>query len=64
MLAAIEAAEARRKAIAEQCAEPGFFQRTSKEDAEKLRREDTELSDRLRAWLSEWEELEKELAAG
>jgi ATPase subunit of ABC transporter with duplicated ATPase domains len=64
VLASIEAAERRRKAIAEQCADPGFFQRASKEDAEKLRREDTELSDRLRAWLSEWEELEKELAAG
>jgi len=64
VLASIEAAERRRKAIADRCAEEGFFQRTSKEDAEKLRREDTELSDRLRAWLSEWEELEKELAAG
>ena len=64
VLASIEAAERRRKAIADRCAEEGFFQRTSTEDAEKLRREDTELSDRLRAWLSEWEELEKELAAG
>jgi ATPase subunit of ABC transporter with duplicated ATPase domains len=63
VLASIEAAESRRKAIADLYAEAGFFERTTRVDAETLAREDAELTARIRKWMSEWEEMEKEIAA-
>jgi ATPase subunit of ABC transporter with duplicated ATPase domains len=63
VLAAIDTAESRRRAIAGLYAEPGFFERTSGEEVKSLEREDAELESQIRAWLAEWEGIEKELAA-
>jgi ATPase subunit of ABC transporter with duplicated ATPase domains len=63
VLAAIEVAEARRKAILEQYAEPGFFERASKDEVDRLGREDAELKDRIDAWMVEWEAIETEIAS-
>jgi len=62
VLAAIESAEARRKAIEAQYAEPGFFARASKDEVEALGREDAELKARIEAWMVEWEAIEGEIA--
>jgi ATPase subunit of ABC transporter with duplicated ATPase domains len=62
VLAAIEAAEARRKAIEATYAEPGYFERTSKEDVDALGREDAQLKGQIETWLAEWEAIEKEIA--
>jgi ATPase subunit of ABC transporter with duplicated ATPase domains len=63
VLAAIEAAEARKKAIAELYAQPGFFERTLKGEILKLEREAAELGSKIDRWMSEWEEIEAELAS-
>jgi ATPase subunit of ABC transporter with duplicated ATPase domains len=62
VLAAIETAEARRKAIETQYAEPGFFESASKEQVEDLGREDAQLKSQIDRWLAEWEAIEKEIA--
>jgi energy-coupling factor transporter ATP-binding protein EcfA2 len=62
VLASIESAEARRKAILDAYTEPGFFERTSKDEIDRLGREDAELKERIDAWMGEWEEIESELA--
>ncbi len=64
VMASIEAAEARRKAIAEIYAQPGFFERTSKADVSRFEKEDAELGSKVDQWMTEWEEIEKELNAG
>jgi ATPase subunit of ABC transporter with duplicated ATPase domains len=64
VLAAIDLAEARRRAIAGLYAEPGFFQRTAGEEVKSLEREDAELESQIKGWLAEWEDLEKELGDG
>jgi hypothetical protein len=58
---AIEAAEARKLAIATLYAEPGFFERTPPGDLKQLEREDAELGAKIDGWMTEWEEIEKEL---
>ncbi|HEY3818204.1 MAG TPA: ABC-F family ATP-binding cassette domain-containing protein [Polyangiaceae bacterium] len=63
VLAAIDAAEARRRAIASLYAEPGFFERTAGDDVKALEREDAQLESQIQTWLAEWEGIEKELAA-
>jgi ATPase subunit of ABC transporter with duplicated ATPase domains len=63
VLAAIDVAEARRRAIAALYAEPGFFQRTPGDEVQALQREDAELTSQIEGWLAEWEEIEKELTA-
>jgi ATPase subunit of ABC transporter with duplicated ATPase domains len=63
VLAQIEEAEARRKAIVEQYAQPGFFERASKDEVDRLGREDADLKEKIDAWMVEWEELESELAS-
>ncbi|HEX7603890.1 MAG TPA: ATP-binding cassette domain-containing protein [Polyangiaceae bacterium] len=62
VLASIEAAEARKKTIADRWAETGFYERTPNDEIEALEREDRELGAKIEAWLAEWEEVEKELA--
>ena len=63
VLASIEQAEARRKAILALYAEPGFFERTGKDEVDRIGREDGELKEKIDAWLKEWEEVEEELAS-
>jgi ATPase subunit of ABC transporter with duplicated ATPase domains len=62
VLAAIETAEARRKAIEAAYAAPGFYERTAKEEIDRLGREDAGLKKQIDAWLAEWEAIEKEIA--
>jgi ATPase subunit of ABC transporter with duplicated ATPase domains len=62
VLAQIEAAEARKAAILGCYEEPGFFQRTSPGDVEKLEAESRDLASKIEAWIKEWEEIETELA--
>jgi ATPase subunit of ABC transporter with duplicated ATPase domains len=62
LLAAIDQAEARRRAIAALYAEPGFFQRTAPDQVQALQREDAELATQIERSLAEWEEIEKEIA--
>ena len=62
MLAAIDQAEARRKAIASAYAEPEFFARTPPAEVEKLAAEDRELGKKIESVLAEWEQIEKEIA--
>jgi ATPase subunit of ABC transporter with duplicated ATPase domains len=63
VLAWIESAEARKKAIAALYATPGFFEKTSKEQVKELEREDAELASKLDRFMSEWEEIEAELGS-
>ena len=63
VLADIEAAEARKKAIQELYAQEGFFQRSLKSDLVGLDREDKELAEKIEAWVKEWEQIEQELAS-
>jgi ATPase subunit of ABC transporter with duplicated ATPase domains len=62
-LAAVDEAEARKKAIAAAYAEPDFFARTPAEEVKKLEREDRELSKKIETCLAEWEQIEKEIAS-
>jgi ATPase subunit of ABC transporter with duplicated ATPase domains len=63
LLASIDQAEGRRRAIEQLYAEPGFFQRTAPEEVQALQREDAELATQIERWLAEWEEVEKEIAS-
>jgi ATPase subunit of ABC transporter with duplicated ATPase domains len=62
VLADIEAAEERRRAIEASYCEPGFFDRTSSDTLANLRAEDEVLKLRLEELVAEWERLETELA--
>jgi ATPase subunit of ABC transporter with duplicated ATPase domains len=61
LLAAIEEAEARRGAIAALYADPGYYERTTREERDASAREDTELAAKIDGWMTEWENIEKEL---
>jgi ATPase subunit of ABC transporter with duplicated ATPase domains len=63
LLAQIEAAEARKKAIADLYYDAGFFQRTSKADIAALEKEQAELAPKIDGWMAEWEALEREIAS-
>ena len=62
LLAQIEAAEARKKAIADSYTVEGFFERTSPAEIKKLEAESLALGKQVEAWLAEWEEVETEIA--
>ncbi|HEY6462986.1 MAG TPA: ABC-F family ATPase, partial [Polyangiaceae bacterium] len=62
LLASIDEAEGRRRAIAGLYAEPDFFARSAPEQVQALQREDAELATQIERWLAEWEAIEKELA--
>jgi ABC-type multidrug transport system ATPase subunit len=62
VMADIDAAEARKKAIADMYCEPGFFERTAKPELSALEAEQATLAARLDALMSEWEALEREIA--
>ena len=61
-LAAIEAAEARKKAIHEAYGSPGFFERTPPAEVAALQAEERELDARVEQLMAEWEAVEQELA--
>jgi ABC-type multidrug transport system ATPase subunit len=62
LLAQIEAAEARKKAIADSYTVEGFFERTSPPEIQKLEAESLALGKQVEAWLAEWEAVETEIA--
>jgi ATPase subunit of ABC transporter with duplicated ATPase domains len=63
VLAEIEAAEARKRAIVDLYCTSGFFERTSKDEVAALEREQAALGPRIDALMSQWEELEQQIAA-
>ncbi|TKC99303.1 ribosomal protection-like ABC-F family protein [Polyangium fumosum] len=64
VVAAIEAAESQKRELESRYCEPGFFERTSKEDVAALDRQQKELDTKIEALMGEWEAIEKELAEG
>jgi len=62
LLAQIDEAEARKKAIAAKYAEPGFFTSAGKDEIDALERADKEIGAKIERMLAEWGEIEKELA--
>jgi ATPase subunit of ABC transporter with duplicated ATPase domains len=62
VLAEIEKAEGRKREIDEIYADPGFFQRASRDEIDALVAEAEALAARIEALVKEWEELEEELA--
>jgi ABC-type multidrug transport system ATPase subunit len=63
VMEAIEAAEARKKAIHEAYAGEGFFERTPKAEIDALVAEESALGPRIDALMAEWEALETEIAS-
>ncbi len=59
----VEAIEARQVAIQDRYCEPGFFEKTSKEEIETLREEEARLGIEHEKRLTEWEDAEEELEA-
>ncbi|GAC1352996.1 MAG: ABC-F family ATPase [Polyangiales bacterium] len=62
-VAAIEKAEARKAAIHARWCEPGFYERTAKQDVVALESEEKALAQQIDAMVAEWEALEAELEA-
>jgi ATPase subunit of ABC transporter with duplicated ATPase domains len=62
VMAAIEVAEARKKAIHERYADPGFYAQTSHDDIDALGDELAALGPKLDALIAEWEGIEREIA--
>jgi ATPase subunit of ABC transporter with duplicated ATPase domains len=62
VMEAIEAAEARKKAIHDLYASDGFFERTPQAEVDRLVAEEGALGPKIEALLAEWEELETEIA--
>ena len=58
----IEKAEARVHSINELFCNPGFFDKTPEAEVRKLEREQKGLSEKVEAWMEEWEEVENELS--
>lgn len=63
VLVLISEAEARKKAIGELYCQEGFFERTPREQVEKLRQEERDVDQRIEALMVEWEQLEQEIAS-
>ena len=62
VMAAIEAAEARKQAIHERYADPSFYAKTSHDEIDALGEELAALGPKLDALMAEWESLEREIA--
>ncbi|HQP34120.1 MAG TPA: ABC-F family ATP-binding cassette domain-containing protein [Polyangiaceae bacterium] len=64
VIAELESSEARQSAILAMYVEPGFFDRTSKEQLDVYEAEKAALEKRIGELMDEWEALEREIAAG
>jgi len=62
VVATIEKMEARKVAIHAMYCEPGFYEKTSKEQLTALEKEEADLGPKIDALVAEWEALEAELA--
>jgi ATPase subunit of ABC transporter with duplicated ATPase domains len=58
----IDAAETRIRAIDEQFADPGYYEKASTSDVRRLEREQLQLKEELDRLMAEWEKAEEELA--
>jgi energy-coupling factor transporter ATP-binding protein EcfA2 len=63
VLAEIEAVEARKRAILDLYASPGFFERASMDEVAALEKEQSAIGPRLDALMADWEELEREISS-
>jgi ATPase subunit of ABC transporter with duplicated ATPase domains len=63
VLSTIEAAEARKKAIHDLYATPGFFEKTPQAEVSALVEEEAALGPQIDALMAEWEALETEIAS-
>ncbi len=63
LLDRIAAAEGRVSAIQQLYCSPGFFERTSNAEVERLREEERSLQTQVSQWMEEWETLECELSS-
>ncbi len=63
VLAQIAEGEAKKKAIHDAWAAPGFFEKTGADEVARQQKEDVELGAKIDGWMAEWEEIEKELAS-
>ncbi|HZF50459.1 MAG TPA: ABC-F family ATP-binding cassette domain-containing protein [Polyangiaceae bacterium] len=63
VLATIEAAEARKKAIHDLYASPGFFEKTPQAEVNALVAEEAALGPQIDALMAEWEAIETEIAS-
>jgi ATPase subunit of ABC transporter with duplicated ATPase domains len=63
-MAAVEAAEARLKAIHAMYATEGFFEKTSRAELDALAAEEEALGPKIEQLMKEWEALEEEIARG
>jgi ABC-type multidrug transport system ATPase subunit len=63
VLAQIHEAEAKKKAIHDAWAAPGYFEKTPADEVAKQQKEDEELGAKIDAWMAEWEEIETELSS-
>ena len=61
VLGLIDAAETRKREIAELYCRPDFFQTTDREKLAALKQEEVELESRLDSLMLEWEQIETEL---
>jgi ATPase subunit of ABC transporter with duplicated ATPase domains len=62
VMAAIEAAEARKQAIHDRYADPAFYAQTSHDEIDALGEEMAALDPKIEALMAEWEGLEREIA--
>lgn len=63
LLAQIETAETRKKEIAALYDDPQFYMKTSHEKMDELVKELADLGEKIDKWMSEWEAVEKDIAA-
>ena len=63
LIAALEQAEARKKAIQDLYCTPGFFENTPQDEITALEREQADLEPRIEKLMADWEEVERELTA-
>ena len=61
IVATIEAEEAKKSAIAARYAEPGFFERATRDELAALAREEKELAANIELLMKEWEAIETEI---
>jgi ABC-type Mn2+/Zn2+ transport system ATPase subunit len=63
LLAEIETAEARKRAIHDLFVDPDFYQRTTRQEIAALEKESEALGPQIEALIAEWEQVESEIAA-
>ncbi len=63
VLREIEVAEARKRVLTDRWADPTFYMKTGKDEMAALEKEQAQLGPRIEALMTEWENLEREIAS-